>query len=66
MRFKSLVPEGESRMWPVGIHWTAGEVRDVPEDYPGADGDPPKWLEPVKPPKKRKPKAEGEDKPEGG
>lgn len=31
--------------WPPGIHWTAGEVRDVPGGYPGADGPLPGWLE---------------------
>ena len=39
--------------WPRGIHWSPGEVRQIPADYPGADGDPPEWLEEVKPAKPR-------------
>ena len=35
-----------SGQWPVGVHWTPGEVRDVPDDYP-REGDPPPWLAPV-------------------
>jgi len=34
----------KSGEWPPGIHWTAGEVCDVPAGYPGADQDPPAWL----------------------
>jgi|TARA_Y100000310_G_scaffold27021_2_gene25717 hypothetical protein len=39
--------------WPPGIHWTAGESRDVPTDYPGADGDRPAWLKVAKKAKKK-------------
>ncbi len=38
--------------WPTGIYWSPGEVRTIPSDYPGADGDHPKWLKPVKTKKK--------------
>jgi len=33
--------------WPEGVHWSPGEERDVPADWPGADGTPPAWLEEV-------------------
>lgn len=29
--------------WPRGIHWTPGERRFVPDDYP-REGAPPSWL----------------------
>ena len=32
-------------MWPVGIHWSPGEEREVPDDYPRGDApDPPPYL----------------------
>ena len=34
--------------WPIGIHWSPGEVKDVPSGYPGADTAPPSWLKPAK------------------
>lgn len=29
--------------WPQGLHWSAGEVRTIPDGYP-VEGDPPGWL----------------------
>ena len=29
--------------WPTGIHWTPGEQRDVPDDYPRTEPAP-SWL----------------------
>ena len=46
-------------MWPVGIHWQAGEERDVPDDYPRpADApDAPPYLVAVEaPPEAKSPK----------
>lgn len=40
MRLRALA-DGE---WPTGIHWTVGEERTVPADWPGADVGAPAWL----------------------
>lgn len=46
--------------WPRGIHWSAGEVRDVPAEWPGSDETPPAWLKPEKRRSRRKaPPADG-------
>lgn len=29
--------ESYTGMWPMGVHWSPGEVRTIPEGYPGAD-----------------------------
>ena len=39
--------------WPNGIHWSPGEIRTCPDDYPGVDGDPPTWLKTLKKTKKK-------------
>ena len=39
--------------WPTGIYWDPGEIRTVPSDYPGDDGEPPAWLKPLKKTKKK-------------
>lgn len=31
--------------WPTGIHWTPGERKFVPDDYP-KEGEPPAFLTP--------------------
>lgn len=35
--------------WPTGIHWSPGEIREVPETWPGADEPLPAGLEHVDP-----------------
>ena len=52
MRYKST-GTGE---WPVGIHWSPGEIKDVPDGYPGGDTTPAPWLKPAKKKAKAKPK----------
>ena len=34
MRLRSVTYTGT---WPPGVHWTPGEVRTVPDDWPGLD-----------------------------
>jgi hypothetical protein len=40
-RFKS---EGFVGTWPNGIHWTLGETRTIPANWPGGDTEPPPGL----------------------
>ena len=40
--------------WPRGVYWMPGEVREIADSCPGADTAPPAWLEPVRPPKKKR------------
>lgn len=40
----TLRSESYTGMWPVGVHWTPGEVRDVPDGYPGLDDALPEGL----------------------
>ena len=47
--------------WPTGIHYTAGEERDVPSGYPGAKDDAPEHLERVTKGKAKKAKKKAEE-----
>ncbi len=55
MKYKATA-SGE---WPTGVHWSPGETRELGE-WPGADGDPPPWLKPVKAKGKAKAKAKAD------
>lgn len=46
----------ERGTWPPGIHWTPGETRDIPDDYPADLSNPPAWLPKAEQPAKAKPR----------